>query len=219
MTQAPEVGAREEAAGTRIVYQLEGTLLEACSCNVLCPCWIGEDPDGGTCDAFVSYHLDTGEIEGVDVGGLNIVNIVQIPGNVLAGNWRVVIHIDSRATPKQKEALLNAFGGKLGGPLGDLAQLIGEVVSVEDVEIDHQIVGGSGTLRVPGVLDAEMEPYRSMSGDVTTLRDSIFSTVPGSPAWVGKASKHKVTLQKYGMEWTFEGRNAVQSEYRMDYRA
>ena len=32
---------------TQVVYELEGTLLEACSCGVLCPCWIGEDPDGG----------------------------------------------------------------------------------------------------------------------------------------------------------------------------
>jgi hypothetical protein len=24
---------------TDVVYDLEGTLLEACSCGVLCPCW------------------------------------------------------------------------------------------------------------------------------------------------------------------------------------
>ncbi|HET9052092.1 MAG TPA: DUF1326 domain-containing protein [Candidatus Dormibacteraeota bacterium] len=209
MTQAP----------TRVVYSLQGTLLEACSCNVLCPCWIGEDPDGGTCDAFVSYHFDKGEIDGVDVSGLNIVNVAQIPGNVLKGSWRVVIHIDKRATPEQKEALLNAFGGKLGGPLADLAGLIGEIVAVDDVEIAHSVSGGAGSLHVPGVLDAEMEPYRSMSGDVTTLRDSVFSTVPGSPAWVAKTTRHKVTLEKYGMAWEFEGRNAIQSEYTMVYSA
>jgi hypothetical protein len=32
-----------------MAYQLEGQLLEVCNCNVLCPCWIGEDPDNGTC--------------------------------------------------------------------------------------------------------------------------------------------------------------------------
>jgi hypothetical protein len=45
MTQTQEAMSRAEA-----VYLLEGTLLEACSCNVLCPCWIGEDPDLGECD-------------------------------------------------------------------------------------------------------------------------------------------------------------------------
>ena len=47
-------------------YELHGTLLEACSCGVLCPCWIGEDPDQGTCDAFNAYHFDRGTIGDVD---------------------------------------------------------------------------------------------------------------------------------------------------------
>ncbi len=37
-----------------MAYQLEGRILEVCDCNVLCPCWIGEDPDNGTCDAVVT---------------------------------------------------------------------------------------------------------------------------------------------------------------------
>ena len=53
------------------VYSLHGSLLEACSCGVACPFWIGEDPDGGECYAIVAYHIDTGEISGLDVSGLS----------------------------------------------------------------------------------------------------------------------------------------------------
>ena len=42
------------------IYQFQGTLLEACNCDVLCPCWIGEDPDNGTCSSVVAYHFDHG---------------------------------------------------------------------------------------------------------------------------------------------------------------
>ena len=70
------------------IYQFQGTLLEACNCDVLCPCWIGEDPDNGTCSSVVAYHLDSGTIRGVDVSGLTLANVVFIPGNVLAGNWK-----------------------------------------------------------------------------------------------------------------------------------
>lgn len=28
-----------------MAYDLEGSLLEFCDCNAICPCWIGEDPD------------------------------------------------------------------------------------------------------------------------------------------------------------------------------
>src|SRR5438552_11397838 len=114
-----------DKAGT---YELVGTLLEACSCGVLCPCWIGEDPDEGECFAFNAYHFDEGQIGGVDVTGLNLVNVVHIPGNVLTpGSWRVVQITDADATDEQRKAILRAFRGELGGPLADLAGLIGEV--------------------------------------------------------------------------------------------
>ena len=88
------------------VYQFEGTLLEACNCDVLCPCWIGEDPDNGTCQSVVAYHLDTGAIRGVDVSGLTLANVVFIPGNVLAGNWKALLYVDDRASDEQLEALV-----------------------------------------------------------------------------------------------------------------
>lgn len=197
------------------VYDLEGTLLEACSCGVLCPCWIGEDPDGGTCDALISYHFTKGTIKGVDVSGCTLSGVARIPGNVLQGSWKAAFFVNDDATDEQMQLILDAYTGKLGGPLADMAGLIGEVLGVEKVPIKHQVVGGTGTLRVADFVEAEMEPYRGPDGSVTTLRDSIFSTVPGSPAWVGKAKTHKVSLPQYGWQWEFEGRNAIQSDYHM----
>ncbi len=128
------------AQSERYIYNLQGTLLEACSCDVLCPCWIGEDPDTGDCKAFVAYHYDSGEINGVDVSGLTIVNVAQIPGNVLVPKMsKILLLIDERATDEQMQALLDVYSGKLGGPLADLAQLVAEVIGVERVPISHQV--------------------------------------------------------------------------------
>ncbi len=201
------------------VYQFEGTLLEACNCDVLCPCWIGEDPDNGTCQSVVAYHLDTGAIRGVDVSGLTLANVVFIPGNVLAGNWKALLYVDDRASDEQLEALVDAFSGKLGGPLADLAQLIGEQLGVVRAPISHEVVEGRGTLRVgDDTVVAEMEPYRGADGSITTLQNSIFSTVPGSPAWVGKAARFAVNMPDQGWVYEFTGRNAIQSEWKIDYR-
>src|SRR3954447_72365 len=169
-------------------YHLEGTLLEACSCGVLCPCWIGEDPDGGSCDAFVAYHFDSGTINGVDVGGLSMVNVVRIPGNVLTpGSWKIVTFVDDRATDEQFQAILDAYHGRMGGPLAAVAVRVGEVVDVQRAPISHEIVGGTGTLRIGDVLSSEMAPFTGPDGTTTTLQNSLFSTVPGSPAYVSKA--------------------------------
>jgi hypothetical protein len=200
------------------VYQLEGTLLEACSCGVLCPCWIGEDPDGGECYAFNAYHFDSGQIGGVDVSGMNLVNVVHIPGNVLTpGSWRVLMIVDDTATDEQKQAIVGAFRGEYGGPLADLAGLVGEVIDVVSRPVHHDLADGTGTLRVEGWIDAELEPYTSMDGTITTLRDSKFSTVPGSPAWVAKAKHHRVDIPDYGLSWEYENRNAIQAVYKMEY--
>ena len=211
--------AEEKVQGAGQVYSLTGTLIEACSCSVLCPCWIGEDPDLGDCRAIVAYHIDDGHVGGLDVSGLSFVSLAYIPGNVLAGNWEIVALVDDNATDEQREALLAVFTGEKGGPLADFAQLIGKVKGVESVPIRHEVVGGVGTIVIPGIVESEMEPYRSPAGTATTLRDSIFSTVPGSPAWVSKATKHRVSFAKYGFEWEFEGRNAIQADWKMEHVA
>jgi hypothetical protein len=205
-------------AGTAAGYLLEGTLLEACSCGVLCPCWIGEDPDGGQCFSFNAYHFDRGMIGDVDVTGLNFVLVNHIPGNVLTpASWEVVMFVDDRATPEQKDAIVAAYMGNRGGPLADLAGLIAEVKEVRSATITHQIVGGVGTLRIDDILEAELEPFRAADGTITTLRDSLFSTVPGSPAYVAKAATNRVSLPEHGLSWEFSHRNAIQADYRMEF--
>jgi hypothetical protein len=56
----------------------------------------------------------------VDVSGHNLTVLTHIPGNILQGNWRVVVYIDDKTTPAQQEAMLNVWTGKRGGPVADL---------------------------------------------------------------------------------------------------
>jgi hypothetical protein len=201
-------------------YYLKGTLLEACSCNVLCPCWIGEDPDGGACDAFNAYHFDEGEIDGIDVSGLNFIRVVRIPGNVLEpASWTQVVFVDESASAEQAQAIVDAYDGRFGGPLADLAGLIKETLGVERANIQHETLDGAGTLKIGDVVSSEMHPYKGPDGTTTTLRDSLFSTVPGSPAYVAVADTHRVSLPDYGMEWELDGRNAIQADYEIAHNA
>ena len=196
-----------------MAYQLEGSLLEVCTCKVICPCWVGEDPDGGQCDGIVAYHVDRGTVDGVDVSGRTFVLLAHIPGNVLKGNWRAVVYVDDKATPQQEEALISAFTGKLGGPLADLAQLVGEVVAVERAPIDFRVEKGKGTLKIGDGIEAELEPLQGATG-FTTLNDSIFSNIPGSPAYVSKAPKYRADVPKLGFNINLSGHNAVQGSFR-----
>ena len=197
-------------------YSLEGQILEACSCNAPCPCWIGDDPDGGDCDSFVAYHVERGEVLGLDVSGLTLVKVVYIPGNVLAGNWRGVTYVDAKGTPEQQQALLKVFNGELGGAIADVAKLLTDVLDVRVAQIDYNIQQGKGSITIGDVLKSEMEPYRGPDGKPTKIIDSIFSTIPGSPAYIGKASVHRVNLPEFNMVWEYNGRNAIQGLFRFE---
>ncbi len=197
-------------------YNIEGQLLEVCPCNVLCPCWVGEDPDGdGTCDSVNAYHIERGQVDGIDVAGRTLAVITHIPGNVLKGNWRVALIVDDGATPQQHEAIVSAFSGKLGGPLADLAGLVSEVIAIETAPISFDVKEGKGRLQVGALVEAEMEPYRGPTGQVTTLNESIFTTIPGAPAWVSKASTYRRTVARFGLkDLDLSGHNAIQGSFR-----
>lgn len=199
-----------------MAYHLEGRLLEVCNCRVLCPCWIGEDPDNGTCDTIVAWHFDKGTVEEVDVAGTTIVCVAHVPGNILKGNWRAAIYIDDKASKKQEEAILKVYTGKLGGPVADLVKLIGEVVSVERAPITFDVQGGKGTLKVGDFGYAELEPYQGATGATTTLTDTIFSTVPGAPVYVGKAPHYRSKNKALGIDVDLQGHNALQSIFKFD---
>lgn len=202
---------------TGTVYTLEGSLLEVCSCGVLCPCFVGEDPDGGECFGLIAHRIDRGHIDGVDVSGTTIATIAHIPGNVMQGSWRVVLFLDADSTGEQRQALVRAFGGELGGPLADLASLVGEVTAVETARITHRAEDGKGTFEIEGVLEAEIEPIRSPDGTKTTLRDTAFSSVPDAPAYAAKASRYRVNLPEHDMVWSYQGHNAIQTAWKMEH--
>ncbi len=204
-----------------MAYQLEGRLLEVCDCNVLCPCWIGEDPDNGTCDAVVAYHVDKGTVDGVDVSGRTFATIAHLPGNVLQGDWKVAAFVDDEATEEQQEALLNVFTGRLGGPLADFAQLIGEVVSVERAPITFTVEEGKGSLRIGSgptpVAEADMASYMGATEKPTTLQETVFSTIPGSPAYVSKAAKYRRNSSGYGLrDMNLSNNNAIQGHFKFE---
>jgi len=175
---------------------------------------VGADPDGGTCDGAISWHIDTGIIQGVDVSGLTIAVSAHIPGNVLKGNWRALVYVDDKATQAQQDALLSVFTGKLGGPVADLASLIGEVVGVERVPITFTADKGKGTLIIGQTVQAELVPLTGPTGEPTTLHESILSTIPGSPAYMSRAEQYTSKVPALGHDLSLQNHNAVQTVFR-----
>ena len=61
------------------------------------------------------------------------------------------------------------------------------------------VQGGKGTLKIGSDYYADLEPYVSAAGKTTTLTDTVFSTVPGAPVFVGKAPTYRAKNAKLGI--------------------
>jgi hypothetical protein len=199
-----------------MAYHLEGRVLEVCDCKTLCPCWIGEEPDNGICLSTTAYHFDKGAVDGVDVAGRTLALQLRIPGKAAEGNYHCAIYIDDGASQAQMDAVVNAFTGKLGGPMADVAKLIGKIVSIERAAITFDVVGCRGTLKVGEAAYAEVEPFKGPDGSPTTLSNTSFSNVPGQAIFVGKATQYRSKNPAVGHDLNLTGHNALQSKFVFD---
>src|SRR5262245_58279067 len=87
-------------------YQFEGVFYEACDCYSVCPCWTGNSPDDGSCTGIFAWDVETGSIDGIDVGGLLAVSVSQHTGLRDESRQRVVIFVDDTASRRQSDALV-----------------------------------------------------------------------------------------------------------------
>lgn len=197
-----------------MAYQLEGRLLEICSCETICPCFVNQAPDNGVCEVTVAWHIDKGEIEGVDVAGRTVAAVARIPGKPRDGGWRAAVYLDDGTTDDQQEALLNVFTGKLGGAIADVAGLIGEVVGVERTSITFKSENGKGDLKIGDVAGGQMEPFVADDGGLSTLSNTIFSGAPGSSAVLGRSPRYRAKHPGVGIDVELSGHNAVACDFR-----
>ncbi len=188
-------------------WRIRGSYVENCNCHVVCPCTVSATTmpgDEERCRVTLLYHLDEGDVEGVDVGGLTVGLLADAPGLMSEGNWRVGLFLDGAATDQQAEKLQALFGGQLGGPPAALAALVGEVVGVERGPIEYADDGRRHRVRMGDLLDIEIEDYVSPGAEeVATLTGM---TITPNPT-VTIAVAQRARIHAFGLDLDHQGRN------------
>ena len=195
-------------------YQLSGAFYEACDCFTICPCWTGSNPDEGECTGIFTWDIEKGSIDGTDVSGLRAVSVSHHVGfRDEDARQRVVIFVDEAATQRQADALVAVFTGSLGGPLQELADLLGELLAVERAPINLRHEGRLTTLSVGKRLLVEGVTNEGAFGRPITLNDGKLSAVLGTPAEVGEAWRFRIALGQHGMERNLKGRSTMRGRF------
>jgi hypothetical protein len=198
-------------------YRLVGSFYEACDCNVVCPCWTGSSPDGGDCTGIFTWDIEEGSIDGIDVAALRAVSVSHHAGFRSEAKQRVVIFVDDRATRQQTDALAAAFRGSLGGPLQELADLLGELLAVESAPITLRREGRLTTMTVGKRIEVEGTVSEGPSGRPMTLSNGKLSEVLGSPAEIGESWRFRVGLPAHGMDLDLRGRSTMSGRFSYEH--
>src|SRR5687768_2791482 len=195
-------------------WKIEGQYFENCSCDVPCPCTVSLDlgADRDRCNAFLVFEVESGEIDGVDVGGLTVAAMIDTPKVMSEGNWRLGVLIDDRASDEQADKLAAVFGGQLGGPMEALGPLVSEPLGLERVrmEVSHD----NGTHRIEVGDDGEVEVQEVVAfgredGKPARLT-SIFHPA-GEDLTIARATKSN--LSAFGIDFSFEGGSAFANPF------
>jgi hypothetical protein len=163
-----------------MAMNLEGNLVETCSCNVHCPCWFGVPElmkmDKGWCDTAFLFRVENGESNGVDLAGCNLAYVCMFPGPTLFdGNGTGRLYIDESANEEQRRELEAVFQGKVGGPMEILGGLMSSWLPSEFCGIDIQDDGEQLTAKVGDVGEIRAAVLKNEAGDAVTVQDAGFA--------------------------------------------
>jgi hypothetical protein len=195
-------------------WSLRGRYFENCTCDVVCPCTaslsLGADKD--RCQVVLVFHIDDGQVEGVDVSGLTVAAMVDAPKYMHEGNWRLGVLMDAAASDEQAEKLGAVFGGRLGGPMEVVAPLVGEQLGLARVPMEFRSEDGRHSVRLgdAGALEVEdVVPFGVETGEPARLT-GIFHPV-ASELTVSKAGDSHISA--FGLEPALAGQAGFSTHF------
>jgi hypothetical protein len=173
-----------------MAWRISGTYIAACSCNLICPCPTDGPPTtaDGQCRGVGVFHIADGNLEDVDLSGVDVVLVNHFPSNLTAGGWKLGIVVGDGASDEQANAVETIIKGDEGGPFADFAALTDEWMGMERGSVSFSD-GDRPTGSVAGV-DFSFEPLPGPEGSdtETTVRNAAFGFAPEFR--VGKSSGH-----------------------------
>lgn len=185
-----------------MAWHLSGSYFETCSCDVVCPCTaslsLGATRD--RCNVVLVFRIESGDVDGTDVGGLTVAAVADTPKVMSEGNWRLGVVIDAAASDHQAESLGGVFSGSLGGPMEALGPMVGENLGVERLPIEVHEDGIKHSIRIGDDVDFEIEdvvPFGVETGEPARIT-GIFHPA-GSELTVSRATRSKINV--FGIQY------------------
>ncbi len=87
---------------------------------------------------------------------------------------------------------------------------------MERVPITFDLDGVSGSVKIGAAAEAELVAYKGASGKESALYDTVFSTIPGAPAYVGKATSYRANVPALNVDINLTDHNAISGPFHFE---
>jgi hypothetical protein len=195
-------------------YAVEGTYFESCNCDAICPCRMvggvgGGRSTNGICFGVLSWHIESGDVAGVDVSGLSTALACRYDDDEPGSPWTFVLYVDARGDDSQRGALADLFLGHVGG--GHIAVLpwvrkASNLVEVRPRTIELHRVGSSYELRVGEIVELRAE--RPVETDVP-----VACGIPGYEEPGTELYADRFVVDDAPFAWELSGKCAFASSF------
>ena len=187
-------------------WRIRGTYFEACNCDPICPCRkVGGVPGGrsthGVCLGVLSWLIEDGTVDGVDVSGLPVALALRYSDDEAGSPWAWVLYVDARAADEQREALEGIFTGRLGGDAErhfPWAWKASNLVGVRPVEIEVDHTRRRQRLRVRDRISVRIRDRYSGPETVTCV-------IPGHERRGEELVADELVVEDEALAFTFRG--------------
>jgi hypothetical protein len=189
-------------------WSLQGEMTLSCSCTVFCPCVLslGEHPPTeDRCQTWAGIRIDAGQFDQVDLSGINIGLMMDLPGIMSRGNWTAALFIDDKAQIQAVKGLTRIFTGRVGGTTHLLSILVGQFLGVHQIPITYETQGDTRIVTLEKYGGGAVTPVKGQEqGGNVVIKNSQY--------WIGPdvivAKSDKSRFRGFGRNWNLAGRSA-----------
>jgi hypothetical protein len=188
-------------------WHLTGEFIVSCNCD-WCPCAISlgrAKPTEGRCYSWFAFRLDVGHSGPTELGGLNLAVLLEVPGRMAEGNYRLGLFLDERASEPQRTALEPIFTGRAGGPPGWWSLVLAEYLGARTVPIAYETDGLRRRVSIPKVLDGVIEAEIG-ADKASPARLSNLGYWMAPDVMLARGTRSRV--RGWGRVWDLSGRSA-----------
>ena len=175
---------------------------------MFCPCVISlgnHPPTEERCQTWAGFRIDEGHFDSIDLSGIKLGLMMDLPGIMARGNWTVALFVDDKAPIQAVKGLTRIFTGRVGGTTHLLSILVGQFLGVHQIPITYETQGDTRIVSLDKYGGGAITPVPGkQKGENVVIRNSEYWV--GSDIIVARADKSR--FRGFGRNWNLAGRSA-----------